>query len=100
MRLKYDLNVGALYIGLSDQAVARTSAVDDNTSVDLDAAGTVVGIEVISIEHPWPLSEILARYAIPPGEEAQIRAYFDSLRVQELPKILSIARPAPANVAA
>ncbi len=31
MQLKYDLNVGALYIKLSDQAVARTRDIDDNS---------------------------------------------------------------------
>jgi uncharacterized protein YuzE len=76
MRLKYDLNVRALYISLSDQAVARTRQIGDNTAIDLDAAGVVVGIEVISVDHPWPLREILAGYRLPAGEEAKIRAYF------------------------
>jgi len=76
MRLEYDLNVGALYISPSDQAVARTHEVDDNTSVDLDADGQLVGIEVISLMHRWPLSDILATYDIPADEAAQLRAYF------------------------
>jgi len=76
MHLKYDLNVGALYIRLSDQAVARTRDIDDNTSVDLDDAGNVVGIEVVSIAHPWPLNDILRDYSIPAAEVAQLRAYF------------------------
>src|SRR5215468_3587207 len=76
MHLKYDLNVGALYIRLSDQAVARTRDIDDNTSVALDDAGNVVGIEVVSIAHPWPLNDILRDYSIPAAEVAQLRAYF------------------------
>lgn len=76
IRLNYDLNAGALYIRVSDHAVARTRDIDDNTSVDLDAYGAVVGIEVISIAHPWALSAILDRYEIPPAETAQLRAYF------------------------
>src|SRR5690349_16119639 len=28
--------------------------------------------------HPWPLDEILRDYAIPPDEEAQLRAFFRS----------------------
>ena len=104
MRLKYDLNVRVLYISLSDQAVARTREIDDNTAIDLDEAGNIVGIEVISVDHPWPLSEILAEYKLPAGEEAQISAYFfrpspGSERIQESPKI-SIAPPAPVSVAA
>ena len=73
--------------------------------MDLDAAGGVVGIEVISTAHPWPLADILAAYDISPLEEAQIRAYF-RLAVQGTPPrrlespTLSIAAPAPAAVSA
>jgi len=100
MQIQYDLTVGALYISLSDHAVVRTQEIDDNTAIDLDGDGTVVGIEVVSMAHPWPLPDILARYTLPPGEEAQIRAYF-LLRespdpVQELP-VISIASPVPAS---
>jgi len=76
MRLKYDLNVGALYIRLSDEAVARTVELDDNTNIDLDPDGVVVGIEVISIRHPWLLSRVLQEYRLPVGEDAQIKSYF------------------------
>ncbi len=103
MRLEYDLNVGALYISLSDRAVARTRDLDDNTSIDLDETGGVVGIEVISLGHPWPLSDILSSYDIPPGEVAQLRAYFfprtlSAAQVPAKPPALSIEPPAPALV--
>jgi uncharacterized protein YuzE len=78
MRLKYDLNVGALYVRLTDKPVARTREADDNTMIDLDADGDVIGIEVVSIMHPWALDEILRNYKIPATEEAQLRAYFRS----------------------
>jgi uncharacterized protein YuzE len=89
MRLTYDLSVGALYIRLTDQAVARTREIDDNTAVDLDADGGVIGIEVISIEHRWALTDILRDYPIPAGEVAQLRAYFT-------PEGLSVIRETPA----
>lgn len=76
MRLKYDLNVGALYIRLSDSPVARTQEINDNTLVDLDEAGRVIGIEVISIESPWALGTVLHDYEMPAYEAAQLRAYF------------------------
>jgi uncharacterized protein YuzE len=76
IRLKYDLSAGALYIKVSDQPIARTRDIDDNTSVDLDVDGVVVGIEVISITHPWALGPILENYPIPQAETAQLRAYF------------------------
>jgi uncharacterized protein YuzE len=78
MRLKYDLNVGALYVRLTDQPVARTREVDDNTFIDLDGDGHVIGIEVVSITHPWALDEVLRGYQLPADEEAQLRAYFRS----------------------
>lgn len=102
MRLKYDLTVGALYIGLSDQAVAHTRDIDDNTFVDLDEAGDVVGIEVISIAHPWALVEVLRDYNIPAAEVAQLRAYFQPSTLgtmQEAPA-LSMDRNAPICVPA
>lgn len=103
MQLKYDLTVGALYIKLSDAKIARTVEAGGNAAVDLDAAGGVVGIEVIAAAYPWPLDDILTRYSIPVGEVAQIKNYFGSLGTssarQEAPKI-GIASPAPAKALA
>jgi len=101
VRLEFDLNVGALYIRLSDAEIVRTREAGDNAAVDLDAAGGVVGIEVISAAHPWPLADIIASYDIPPAEEAMMRAYFRSQGTspvqQGSPKI-SIGSPAPTMV--
>ncbi len=108
MRLKFDLDARALYIRLSDERVARTREIDDNTNVDVDASGGVVGIEVISIVHPWPLAEILERFPIPEDEEAQLRAYFylrPSAAAQALmpspamtpPPSMGIATPPPSR---
>ncbi len=103
MQLEFDLNIGALYIRLSDAQVARTREAGDNAAVDLDAAGDVVGIEVISAAHPWPLADILASYRIPAAEGVQIRTYFRVHKSrpaqQESPK-LSIASPAPTKILA
>jgi uncharacterized protein YuzE len=97
MQLSYDLNVDALYISLSDQPVARTREIDDNTSIDLAEDGTVTGIEVISVRHPWPLASILADYGIQDAEQAQLRAYFPLAAHSPTPTI-SVAAPAPAAV--
>ena len=101
MQLKYDLTAGALYIKLSDAKIARTVEAGDNAAVDLDAAGGLVGIEVIAAAYPWPLDDILTRYAIPAGEVAQIRNYLGPLGTssarREAPKI-GIASPALAKL--
>jgi uncharacterized protein YuzE len=100
MRLKYDLNVGALYIGLADGPVARTREIDDNTLVDIGLDGSVVGIEVVSIEHPWALDDILRDYEIAPDEAAQLQAYFmdETGEVRESPEV-SMRGYAPVLVA-
>jgi uncharacterized protein YuzE len=95
MRLKYDLNVGALYIRLSDEAVARSREIDDNTSVDLDETGSLVGIEVISASHPLPLDAILDSYSVPGDEAAQLLAYFpEQGYVLEAPRLSAERIPA------
>jgi len=76
MRLEFDLDVGALYIVLTDSPVARTVEAGDNANVDLDARGSLVGIEVISAAHSWPLQSILSRFTIGKTDAAQLRAYF------------------------
>lgn len=76
MQLEYDLTCGALYIRVSGEEIARTREIDDNTNVDLDASGTVVGIEVIDIDLPWPLAEVLRDFGFPAGEVEQIVSYF------------------------
>ncbi|MGH3227308.1 MAG: DUF2283 domain-containing protein [Streptosporangiaceae bacterium] len=100
MRLKYDLNIGALYVALADRPVARTRELDDNTFIDLDEDGDVIGIEVISIRHPWALGDILREYSIPSDEVAQLRAYFqpdDIGPVLETPAV-SMDRNAPVLI--
>jgi uncharacterized protein YuzE len=101
VQLKYDLNVGALYVRLTDHAVVRTRGIDDNTNVDLDDAGNVVGIEVISIAHPWAFSDVLRDYSIPVSEVAQLHAYFRPAHgAVGKPPALNIERHAPILVAA
>src|SRR5690348_15753588 len=72
----YDLDAGALYIGLSDHQVARTAQVDAGTLVDLDVSGNVVGIEVIRPDRSWPLDLIITRFGISPQEADELRTYF------------------------
>lgn len=104
MRLEYDLNVGALYIRLTDQRVARTREAGDNANVDLDADGRVAGIEVISITERWPLAQILDGYDIDAAERRQIEAYFRpaarAAALQHDVPVLVAEPTAPVTVAA
>ena len=76
MGLEYDLDAGALYVRLCDGEVARTRQLDDNTLVDVDAAGNVLGVEVVAIAYPWALAEVLQMDGISAGAKAQMLAYF------------------------
>ncbi|HUC57936.1 MAG TPA: DUF2283 domain-containing protein [Streptosporangiaceae bacterium] len=76
MTLEYDLDVGALYISIGSASVARTVEFGGNANVDLDEAGRVVGIEVISAAHQWPLAEILDACELDPADAVALRAYF------------------------
>jgi uncharacterized protein YuzE len=100
MKLEYDINAGALYIRLSDAEITHTAEAGDNAAVDLDATDGVVGIEVISVGYPWPVTEVLSTYSIPPQEAAEIRAYFcfQESPVQPQPK-MSTGSSAPAMAA-
>lgn len=76
MTLEYDLDVSALYVRLCDGQVARTRQLDDNTLIDLDAAGNVLGVEVVAIDHPWALAEVLQMDGVSVAAKAQMLAYF------------------------
>jgi uncharacterized protein YuzE len=72
----YDVEANALYIKVSDEKVSSTAEVDNGTLVDLDAAGQVVGIEVIQPKRPWPLEEIIANFGLSSAVKRELRAYF------------------------
>lgn len=64
MRVIYDDEADALYIGLSDAVVSRSVDYDRGTIVDVDASETIVGIEVIRPARSWPLDAIARDYRI------------------------------------
>jgi uncharacterized protein YuzE len=76
VRLAYDATVNAVYIDLADRSgkVARTVALDDGTNVDLDAAGDLLGIEVIGPDRNWPLPAILRQYEVSDQDAAMLMA--------------------------
>jgi len=76
MQLEYDLNVGALYIRLSGEPVAQTDEVEGSAAVDVDAAGRVVGIEILTEPARRALATILESYQVDPVAAVQLRAYF------------------------
>ncbi len=54
MKITYDTNSDAMYIYIVDREVFKTKKIDDNTIVDLDKEGNVIGIEVLFIKERMP----------------------------------------------
>ena len=48
MKITYDKKSDAVYIYVSEAKVAKTIPVNENVIVDLDRAGKLVGVEVLS----------------------------------------------------
>lgn len=47
MRITYDQDTDALYIRLYEAAPVDSEDLDEGVTVDLDARGTVVGVEIL-----------------------------------------------------
>lgn len=72
MRQAYDATADALYVTLADGEVARTVEIAEGTNVDLDAAGSLLGIEVLRPNRPWPLAAILRTHHISDEDAAML----------------------------
>jgi uncharacterized protein YuzE len=48
--LRYDSDVDALYIDLSDAPVADTHEIEPGVMLDYDADGAVIGIEILDFQ--------------------------------------------------
>lgn len=66
MRADYDSEADALYVRLTDERVARSVELGDCVVVDLDDAGGVLGVEIISPWYPFAghLAEAARRFGI------------------------------------
>ena len=81
MRLEYDLNVGALYIRLSDLRVRPAHA--KRAATPMSTWTRTAGL-LVSRSSPsplrWPVEDILTGYDIDPAERRQIEAYYGLVR--------------------
>lgn len=58
MKISYDPKADALYIKFQEGSAARTRKVEDAMLVDMDAAGRLVGIEIIGMKGRIPIPEL------------------------------------------
>ncbi|MBI1970716.1 DUF2283 domain-containing protein [Candidatus Woesearchaeota archaeon] len=54
MKIRYDPDADAIYIGLLDEVVDHTREVDANTLLDFNKKGMVIGIELLFVKEKNP----------------------------------------------
>ena len=72
MIARFDQQADALYIEVAPRLVARTVEFDPGTMLDVDEAGTLIGIEIIRPARDWHLQAILDRYPINEDDTLQL----------------------------
>ncbi|MEV4155429.1 DUF2283 domain-containing protein [Nocardia salmonicida] len=73
VELHIDQNVGAAYIQINDNEVARTVEVTDDILVDLDAMDMVVGVEILSLTAELPIGQLIRDHHIQSDAVAQLQ---------------------------
>lgn len=69
MKITFDKEADALYIELSDEEFSTNKKVDDETILDLDDKGKIIGIELLNVSKRMAknfLSEIRVQNLISP----------------------------------
>ena len=54
MKITYDQEADAMYIELQKAEVAKTKKIDENTLLDFDKKGKVIGIEILFVKERVP----------------------------------------------
>ena len=54
MKIRYDSEADAIYITLTDDIVKKTKEIDDNTIIDFNNKGKVIGMEILFVKERNP----------------------------------------------
>ena len=54
MKSEYDADADALYIIIKDDEVDHTGEIDDNTILDFNKRGEIIGIEILFVKERIP----------------------------------------------
>jgi len=67
MKIRYDPDADAMYIRLTDEEIDKTRKIDDNTILDYDKNGQLVGIEILFVKERIPefLEEVKMKNLLP-----------------------------------
>ena len=63
MKVTYDPRADAMYIKLTGEKFSKTKVIDDNTILDLDKKGNVIGIELLFVSKHLP-KDFLSRVIV------------------------------------
>ena len=58
MEISLDLKADALYIKFQEGKFAKNKKIDDDTLIDLDAKGRLLGIEILNVTKKVPVKEL------------------------------------------
>lgn len=58
MKITFDKDADALYIEFREGKFGSNKKIDDNTIIDLDKDGNILGIELLSVKNRIPLESL------------------------------------------
>jgi len=58
MKISYDSDADAMYIKLKEERVVKTKEIDDNTILDYDSKGNVIGVELLFVKERIPSASV------------------------------------------
>ena len=58
MEISLDLKADALYIKFQEGKFAKNKRIDDDTIIDLDSKGRLLGIEILNVTKKVPVKEL------------------------------------------
>ena len=54
MKIKYDSDADAMYISMRKDRIAKTREIDENTVIDFNKKGQVIGVEILFVKERNP----------------------------------------------
>ena len=68
LKVSVDRFANCAYVSLRDAEVARTEQVNDSVNADLDSAGQVVGLELLTLGATVPIKDIASKFHLSSDE--------------------------------
>lgn len=66
INVSVDTVLDVAYVEMTNEPVAETVELNPDVNVDIDAAGIVVGVELLSLTADLPIAALVANFVLPP----------------------------------